>query len=108
MENSMLTKTKLALAAVLFAGSASIAVAQDADPILLNRYPQYNGVVTQAPQATFQSSAVSLQRGRQLQSAPVRLQENQDQRTKGAGRLPHAFQDQQQIDYPQSPPGGGY
>jgi hypothetical protein len=65
MEFTMLTKTKLALAAVLFAGSATIAAAQEADPNLLNRYPQYNGVVAAAPKTTnFQSSAVSLRNGR--------------------------------------------
>jgi hypothetical protein len=56
----MLTKTKIALAAALFAGSASIAVAQEADPNLLNRYPQYNGIVAQAPQAKFNSAPVAL------------------------------------------------
>jgi hypothetical protein len=60
----MLTKTKIALAAVLFAGSASLAVAQEADPNLLNRYPQFNSAVTQAAQPSFKSSAVSLKSGR--------------------------------------------
>ena len=36
----MFTKTTLALALIL--GTASFAVAQDADPNLLNRYPAYN------------------------------------------------------------------
>jgi hypothetical protein len=55
----MLTKTKLVLAAALFAGTASAALAQDADPNLLNRYPSYNGVAA-APQGTFQSAPVGL------------------------------------------------
>ena len=53
----MLTKTKIVLAAVLFAGTASIASAQEFDPNLANRYPAYNG-----PAAATQS----------FQSAPVR------------------------------------
>jgi hypothetical protein len=57
----MLTKTKIALAAVLFAGTATIASAQEFDPNLANRYPGYNG-----PAAATQS----------FQSAPVRLQNN--------------------------------
>ena len=65
----MLTKTKIALAAVLLAGTASLAVAQEADPNLLNRYPQYNGVAAGAPQGAFQSG---------FQSAPVRLQEGRN------------------------------
>lgn len=63
-------KTKIALAAVLLAGTASLAVAQEADPNLLNRYPQYNGAVAGAPQGAFQSGA--------FQSAPVRLQEGRN------------------------------
>ena len=55
----MLTKTKLVLAAALLAGTASAALAQDADPNLLNRYPAYNGVAA-APQSTFQSAPVGL------------------------------------------------
>ncbi len=65
----MLTKTKIALAAILLAGSASLAVAQEADPNLLNRYPVYNGAhgvqdspVLIAPNA-FQSAPVRLNQG---------------------------------------------
>jgi hypothetical protein len=57
----MLTKTKLALAAALLAGTASVALAQDADPNLLNRYPSYNGA---ASQGTFQSAPVGLRQDR--------------------------------------------
>jgi outer membrane lipoprotein-sorting protein len=60
----MLTKTKLVLAAALLAATASAALAQDADPNLLNRYPSYNGVA--APQATFQSAPVGLRQDRNL------------------------------------------
>jgi hypothetical protein len=60
----MLTKTKLALAAVLVAGTASLAVAQEADPNLLNRYPADNGPVAAAPQGTFRSAPVGLYQGR--------------------------------------------
>ena len=73
----MLTKTTLALAAALVAGTASLAVAQDADPNLLNRYPAYNGAngvsdspVVVAPRA-FQSAPVGLYQGREIGSAPT-------------------------------------
>jgi hypothetical protein len=62
----MLTKTKLALAAVLVAGTASLAVAQEADPNLYNRYPADNGPVAAAPQGTFQSAPVGLSQGRNV------------------------------------------
>ena len=65
----MLTKTTLALAAALIAGTASLASAQEADPNLFNRYPVYNGAhgaadsdVIVAPRG-FQSSAVGLRQG---------------------------------------------
>jgi hypothetical protein len=74
----MLTKTKIALAALLVAGSASLAVAQEADPNLLNRYPAYNGAhgVGDADELvaprTFQSAPVGLyQGGRTFERAPV-------------------------------------
>ena len=50
-------KLTIALISMLMLGTASAAMAQEADPILMNRYPQYNGTV--APNA--------------LQSAPVAL-----------------------------------
>ena len=55
----MLTKTKIALAAVLLAGTASIASAQEFDGNLANRYPAYSGSAVRGVQG--------------LQSAPVRL-----------------------------------
>ena len=74
----MLTKTKIALAATLFAATSSVAMAQGYDPNLANRYPhlanpQALGYVDganapvrmqQAPNATFQSAPVRLQQGR--------------------------------------------
>ena len=59
----MLTKTKLVLAAALLVGTASAALAQDADPNLLNRYPSYNGA---ASQGTFQSAPVGLRQDRAI------------------------------------------
>jgi hypothetical protein len=55
----MLTKTKIALAAVLVAATASVATAQEFDGNLANRYPAYNGPAVQGPQG-FTSSEVSL------------------------------------------------
>lgn len=54
-----MTKTKIALAAALMASSASVALAQDFDPNLANRYPAYAGPV--ATSRTFQSAPVRLQ-----------------------------------------------
>lgn len=72
----MLTKTKLAIAAALFASTASVALAQDADPNLLNRYPGYNGAngvqdspVVVAPR-TFQSAPVALRQDGAIERAP--------------------------------------
>jgi len=109
----MLTKTKIALAAALVLGSASVALADggEADPNLLNRYPAYNGAVTSQgavqTQRTFQSAPVALRRGGTLYTAPAGLQgrENFNAPTQGAGHLPRAFRDQQQPGFPQSPPG---
>jgi hypothetical protein len=56
----MITKTKIALAAALVASSASVAMAQDFDPNLANRYPAYAGPVAR----TFQSAPVRLQQQR--------------------------------------------
>ena len=56
----MLTKTKIALAAALVIGSASVALADgEFDPNLGNRYPTYNGPAVQGPQG-FTSSDVRL------------------------------------------------
>ena len=90
----MLTKTKIALAAVLVAATASVATAQEFDPNLANRYPTYNG-----PAAETQS----------FQSAPVRLQNNaggyaaQGFTTGGRAQV-------QTFHYDSAPPisGGGY
>jgi hypothetical protein len=51
-----MTKTKIALAALLLAGTASASFATEFDPNLANRYPGFSGAA-----------------GRTLQSAPVRL-----------------------------------
>ena len=73
----MLTKTTLALAAVLVAGTASFAVAQEADPNLLNRFPAYHGAhgvgdadELVAPRA-FQSAPVGLYQGGETSRTPV-------------------------------------
>ena len=60
----MLTKTKITLAAVLVAATASVAMADgEFDGNLGNRYPSYNGPAVQSFQG-FTSSNVSLgQRG---------------------------------------------
>ena len=99
----MLTKTKIALAAALIAGTTSLAFADGYDPYLGNRYPSYNEAG--ATQGTYRTAPVRSHNG-QLRSAPVRLQ-NQEPASQGAGRLPHAFQDQVQPDYPQSLPSIG-
>ena len=82
-----MTKTKIALAAALFAASSSAAFAQGFDPNLANRYPGYAAPGTYgyvagantptdlgaASRATFQSAPVSLQQHRKVhrQSAPA-------------------------------------
>ena len=107
----MMTKTKIALAAALVFGSASVALADgEFDPNLGNRYPSYNGPTAAA--GAFQSAPVALHRnGRVLRTAPVRLNEGTafgEPTSRGAGQLPRAFYDQEQAGFPQSPPGGGY
>jgi hypothetical protein len=109
----MLTKTKIALAAALVVGSASVALADsEFDPNLGNRYPAYNGGIV--AQGTFQSAPVALHRNGHLRSAPVRLQAEGfhaqgfgEPISRGADHLPRAFYDQEQAGYPQSPPGVG-
>jgi len=54
-----MTKTKITLAAVLVAATASLASAQEFDPNLANRYPAYNGPAVQSAQG-FTSSEVRL------------------------------------------------
>jgi hypothetical protein len=103
----MSTKTRTILAVVLLASTASVASAQEFDPIPLNRYPAYNGAAT-TPQDVLQSAPVRLKRAPHLRSAPVGLHAGRDEfplpGIKIAG-LPRAFYDQQQPGYPQSPPG---
>jgi hypothetical protein len=70
----MLTKTKLALVAVLLAGSVTVAAAEGYDPNLANRYPAYADPiypdvsqvrpVARAPHGVLQSAPVRLQGGR--------------------------------------------
>ena len=48
----MSTKTKIALAAALFAATSSVALAQGFDPNMANRYPGYANPGASAPQAT--------------------------------------------------------
>ena len=92
-----MTKTKIALAIALIAGSASVASAQGFDPNPANRYPSYTApggmaqhyigtsvpgsasrsIASQnvAPRGALQSAPVRLQSAPvRLQSAPVRLQ----------------------------------
>ena len=106
----MLTKTKIALAAALVIGSASVALADtEFDPNLGNRYPSYNepfaaqGTFHNAPVA-LHSAPVSRRDGRVLRSAPVRLYggESFNAPSQGAG----GFIDRQEPGYPQS--GGGH
>jgi hypothetical protein len=58
----MLTKTRIALAAILVAATASVAAAQEFDGNLANRYPAYNEPAAQRHQG-FTSSNVSLGNG---------------------------------------------
>ncbi|MEY2503583.1 MAG: hypothetical protein QOI07_3920 [Verrucomicrobiota bacterium] len=87
----MLTKTKIALAATLFAATSSVAMAQGYDPNLANRYPHLAnpqawgyaegangpGKMQQAPT---QSAQVRLHQGRNgtFQSAPVQLNQGRN------------------------------
>ena len=63
----MLTKTKIAIAAALFAATSTAAFAQGFDPNLANRYPGYADPVAPAARVATHT--------RTLQSAPVRLQQ---------------------------------
>ena len=87
----MSKKLTIAIVSMLMLGTVSAAMAQEADPILMNRYPAYNGPI--ATQGV-------------LQSAPVRLQNFQEPVSKSSGHLPQAFREQVQAGYPQSPPEG--
>ena len=61
----MLTKTKTVLAAMIVAATSSVALAQDFDPNLANRYPAYADPVAAAPQK-FQSAPVRMLHGRNV------------------------------------------
>jgi hypothetical protein len=89
----MLNKTKLALAVALVASTTSVAMAQgEFDANLANRYPAYDEPA--AATGGLRSSAVGLQQSRATRGYDAR-------------RLPEAFHQQAQPDYPQSLPGGG-
>ena len=93
----MLNKTKIALAATLILGGASVALADgEFDPSLSNRYAVQNGAI--AGQDTFQSARVALNRKGQLRTNRVRLSRD--------GAMSN--QTSQETVYPQSPAGGGY
>ena len=81
----MLTKTKIALAVALVAGSASVASAQGFDPNPANRYPSYSapggmaqpyiGTGVPLAQRRVAERRRAALRAQGLQSAPVRLQQ---------------------------------
>ncbi len=105
----MLSKLKIALGAALVVGSAPIALADgEFDPNLGNRYPAYNNPVT--TRDSLQSAPIALRRNGDTRTRPVRLQAPGygEPGSRGDGRMPRAFYDQEQPGYPQSPPGGGY
>jgi hypothetical protein len=57
----MLTKTKIALAATLVAVTSTVALAQDFDPNLANRYPAYADPISeQVADGMLQSAPVQL------------------------------------------------
>jgi hypothetical protein len=102
----MLTKTKIALAFALIAGSASVASAQGFDPNPANRYPSYTapGGMAQPYMGTAQgyvSRNVASQNvaPRALQSAPVSLYQGRNPaRTGGQFGTYGAQQDEIGID----------
>ena len=73
----MLTKTKIAFAAAVFAASSTAALAQGYDPNLANRYPGLAapGVYGYVANA---NTPAQLNRGATFQSAPVRLRQGRD------------------------------
>jgi hypothetical protein len=79
------TKTKIALAAVLFAGTTSFAAAQGFDPNLANRYPGYANPAAAAPHAsahqnrTLRTAPVGLYQGRNVQLNNQRSYRGQDE-----------------------------
>ena len=114
----MLTRTKIALAVALLAGSASVASAQGFDPNPANRYPHYSapGITAcriSAPCAQGVSQNVAAQRAPQgLQSAPVRLQQGRNSAQFGTYEAPQYGTQQDEIgvdlrDRASSPYAGG-
>jgi len=105
----MLTKTKIALAAVLVAGTTSLASAQGYDPNLANRYPALADPIASAPIAS--APHVSARHNRTLQSAPVGLYQGRNVRLNNQ-RSYGSSQDEFTIDahdHASSPyAGGGY
>jgi hypothetical protein len=104
----MLTKTRIVLVAALVVGCAPAALADgEFDANLGNRYPGYNGPLA-APSA-LQSAPIALRRNGDQRTRPVRLQAPGAAApiARGDGRLPRAFYDQEQPGYPQSLPDGG-
>lgn len=67
----MNTKTKIALAAALLAGTTSFAAAQGFDPNLANRYPALANPVAAQPH-------VSAHQDRTFRSAPVGLRQDRN------------------------------
>ena len=100
----MNTKTKLALAAALFAGTTSLAAAQGFDPNLANRYPAMANPVAAAPH-------VSAHQNRTLRSAPVGLYQGRNvqpnnQRSFGTSQDPIAVDARDHASSPYA--GGGF
>lgn len=76
----MLIKTRIALAAALFAATGSVALAQGFDPNMANRYPSYAEPIMPAPQAAHPGA---------VQSAPVRLHQGRNAAVIDHGRTHH-------------------
>jgi hypothetical protein len=79
-----MTKTKIALAAALFAVTSSTAFAQGFDPDLSNRYQGYSQPDTYGYSATGKLGAIGPTSVGTLQSAPVRLQKHGNVRLEAA------------------------
>lgn len=115
-----MTKTKIALAAVLFAATSSAAFAQGFDPDLSNRYQGYAqpgvygysatgklGSLQSAPVSTLQSAPVSLNKhGNAYLSAPVLQQRDVALPTTGA-RVSSDWFNVERSDRASSPFAGG-
>ena len=75
----MLTNTKIALAAALFATTSSVAMAQGFDPNMANRYPSYAAPSSYGYVAgTNAPTQMQVAPHAALRSAPVRLREGRD------------------------------